>query len=115
MVKDIDKFTEEVEAKDTHGHFRLPVDRVFSVSGFGTVVTGTVISGSISEGQIVEIYPSKVVSKVRGIQVHDKSVKLAEAGQRCAINISNIKISDVKRGDVVSIENLNGAFFNGRL
>lgn len=106
LVKDIDNFTEEVEAKDTHGHFRLPVDRVFTVSGFGTVVTGTVISGSVSEGQTVEIYPSKVISKVRGIQVHDESVKVAEAGQRCAVNISNIKISDVKRGDVVSVENL---------
>jgi selenocysteine-specific elongation factor SelB len=106
LVKDIDKLTEEVEAKDTRGHFRLPVDRVFSVSGFGTVVTGTVISGLVREGQTVEIYPSKVISKVRGIQVHDQSVKVAEAGQRCAINISNIKTSDVKRGDVVSVENL---------
>lgn len=106
LIKDIDTFTEEVEAKDTRGHFRLPVDRVFSVSGFGTVVTGTVISGSISEGQTVEIYPSKVISKVRGIQVHDQTVKVAEAGQRCAVNISNIKTTDVKRGDVVSVENL---------
>ncbi|KZL90023.1 selenocysteine-specific translation elongation factor [Clostridium magnum] len=106
LVNEIDKFTEEVEAKDTQGHFRLPVDRVFSVSGFGTVVTGTVISGSVSEGETVAIYPSKVTAKVRGIQVHDQSVKAAEAGQRCAINISNIKTSDVKRGDVISVENL---------
>ncbi|MCH5138112.1 selenocysteine-specific translation elongation factor [Clostridiaceae bacterium UIB06] len=106
LVKDIDKLTEEVDAKDTRGHFRLPVDRVFSVSGFGTVGTGTVISGSVSEGEVVEIYPSKVAAKVRGIQVHDQPVKIAEAGQRCAVNISNIKTSDVKRGDVVSVENL---------
>lgn len=106
LIKDIDKFTEEIDAKDTQGHFRLPVDRVFSVSGFGTVVTGTIISGSIKEGESVEIYPSQIVSKVRGIQVHDDSVKIAEAGQRCAINISNIKTTNVKRGDVISIENL---------
>jgi selenocysteine-specific elongation factor len=106
LIKNIDKFTEEVEAKDIQGHFRLPVDRVFTVSGFGTVVTGTVISGSVKESEIVEIYPAKVVSKVRGIQVHDQPVKVAEAGQRCAINITNIKVSDVKRGDVISVENL---------
>lgn len=106
LIKNIDEFTEEVEAKDTQGHFRLPVDRVFSVSGFGTVVTGTVISGSIKEGQTIEVYPSKVVSKVRGIQIHDQPAKIAEAGQRCAINIANVKVSDVGRGDVVSVENL---------
>jgi selenocysteine-specific elongation factor len=106
LIKDIDKFTEEVEAKDIQGHFRLPVDRVFTVSGFGTIVTGTVISGSIKEGQAIEVYPAKIVSKVRGIQVHDQSVKVAEAGQRCAINIANTRVSDVRRGDVVSVENL---------
>lgn len=106
LIRNIDEFTEEVEAKDTQGHFRLPVDRVFSVSGFGTVVTGTVISGSIKEGETIEVYPAKVVSKVRGIQIHDKPAKIAEAGQRCAINIANVKVSDVKRGDVVSVEDL---------
>lgn len=106
LIRNIDEFTEEVEAKDTQGHFRLPVDRVFSVSGFGTVVTGTVISGSIKEGQTIEVYPAKVVSKVRGIQIHDQSAKIAEAGQRCAINIANVKVSDVKRGDVISVEDL---------
>ncbi|ADK15824.1 Selenocysteine-specific elongation factor [Clostridium ljungdahlii DSM 13528] len=106
LIGDIDKFTEEAEAKDVQGHFRLPVDRVFTISGFGTIVTGTVISGSIKEGEIIEIYPTKLVSKVRGIQVHDQSVKAAEAGQRCAINIANVKVSDVKRGDVISVENL---------
>ncbi len=106
LIKDIDELTEEVSAKDTQGHFRLPVDRVFSVSGFGTIVTGTVISGAIKEGEPIEVYPSKEISKVRGIQVHDKSVKLAEAGQRCAINIANVKTSDVKRGDVVAAPNL---------
>ena len=106
LIKDLDKITEEVEAKDTEGHFRLPVDRVFSVSGFGTVVTGTVISGRVKEGDTVELYPSKAVTKVRGIQVHDNSVKLAEAGQRCAINLANVKVEDITRGDVVSKEKI---------
>jgi selenocysteine-specific elongation factor len=104
LIKDIDRTTEEVEAKDTEGHFRLTVDRVFSVSGFGTVVTGTIISGRISEGEAVQLYPSMVVTKVRGIQVHESSVKFAEAGQRCAINLSNVKVEDIKRGDIISKE-----------
>lgn len=106
LIGDIDKLTEEVEAKDKQGHFRLPVDRAFSVSGFGTVVTGTIISGTIKEGENVQIYPSKIMSKVRGIQVHDNSVKSAEAGQRTAINLSNIKTNEIKRGDVVAAPNL---------
>ena len=106
LVYDIDKITDELEEKDIEGHFRLPVDRVFSVTGFGTVATGTVISGTINEGDTIEVYPSKTVSKVRGIQVHDESVKMAEAGQRCALNISNVKVKDIKRGDVISVENL---------
>lgn len=106
LIKDIDEITEEVEAKDTEGHFRLPVDRVFSVSGFGTVVTGTIISGRIKEGETVQVYPSKEMGKVRGIQVHDNSVEFAEAGQRCAINIANIKVSQIERGDMLSMENI---------
>lgn len=106
LIQEIDRAAEQVEAKDTEGHFRLPVDRSFSISGFGTVVTGTVISGKVQEGDAVEIYPSKTVTKVRGIQVHDKSVKFAEAGQRTALNLANIKSSQVKRGDVISVERL---------
>ncbi|MFD3157608.1 selenocysteine-specific translation elongation factor [Haloimpatiens sp. FM7330] len=106
LIKEIDKVTNEVEAKDTEGHFRLPVDRVFSVSGFGTVVTGTLISGHVKVGEEVEIYPSKIKTRVRGLQVHEKPVEVAEAGQRCAINLANVKVSDINRGDVISKENV---------
>lgn len=106
LIKDIDILTGEVDTKDVGGHFRLPVDRVFSISGFGTVVTGTVISGMVEEGQNIEVYPSKVKAKIRGIQVHDNPVRIAEAGQRCALNISNIKTTEVGRGDVISIEGI---------
>jgi selenocysteine-specific elongation factor len=106
LIYDIDKITEEVEAKDTEGHFRLPVDRAFSVSGFGTVVTGTIISGRVSVGDTVEVYPSKVVTKVRGIHIHDKPCGFGEAGQRCAINLANIKLSEISRGNVVSVVNI---------
>ncbi|MBK5242759.1 selenocysteine-specific translation elongation factor [Clostridium sp.] len=106
LIYDIDKITEEVEAKDTEDHFRLPVDRVFSVSGFGTVVTGTIISGRVQVGDTVEVYPSKVVTKVRGIHIHDKPCGFGEAGQRCAINLANIKLSEISRGNVVSRVNI---------
>lgn len=98
----IDKETEEVPARDTTEDFRLPVDRVFSVSGFGTVVTGTLISGTIKEGDNCEIYPGGLKTKVRGLQVHEKPVDVAECGQRVAINLSNIKTEQVKRGDVIA-------------
>lgn len=106
LISDIDNLTDETQAKDTEGHFRLPVDRVFSISGFGTVVTGTIISGRIKEGDMVQIYPSLAVTKIRGMQVHEKAVKCAEAGQRCALNLSGIKVNEIKRGDVVSIQNI---------
>ena len=106
LVAEIDKITEEVEAKDTEGHFRLPVDRAFSVSGFGTVITGTIISGRVAVGDTVEVYPSKVITKVRGIHIHDKPEEFGEAGQRCAINLANIKLSEIGRGDVVSKINI---------
>lgn len=106
LVKCIDNVTEEVEAKDTEGHFRLPVDRVFSISGFGTIVTGTIISGRIKEGETVEVYPSGIISKVRSIQVHEQSVTFAEAGQRCALNLSNIKVNELQRGNVIARENV---------
>lgn len=106
LISEIDKITEEVDAKDTEGHFRLPVDRAFSVSGFGTVITGTIISGRIAVGDTVEVYPSKVVTKVRGIHIHDKPEEFGEAGQRCAINLANIKLSEIGRGDVVSKINI---------
>ncbi|MEW8955804.1 selenocysteine-specific translation elongation factor [Clostridium sp.] len=106
LINTLDKTTEEVEGKDTEGHFRLPVDRVFSVSGFGTVVTGTIISGKVKEGDMVTIYPSMAQGKIRTIQVHEENVAFAEAGQRCALNISGVKKDDVERGDMVSIEHV---------
>ncbi len=102
LIAEIDSVTEVVEEKDTHEVFRLPVDRVFTITGFGTVVTGTLISGSISEGDKVEIYPKKIESRVRSIQVHEKSVKTAYAGQRVAVNIANVKLDELERGDVLA-------------
>lgn len=106
LINTIDKLTNEVEEKDTSTEFRLPVDRVFSVSGFGTVITGTLISGVVKEGDECEIYPEGIKSKVRGIQVHETSVGEAYAGQRVAINLANIKKTEVKRGDTIGKPNI---------
>lgn len=82
--------------------FRLPVDRVFSMKGFGTVITGTLISGQVSVGQDIMVYPRKITSKVRGLQVHSSSVETAMAGTRTAINFQGLDREAVFRGDVLS-------------
>ena len=102
LIAEIDSVTEIVEEKDAHKIFRLPADRAFTITGFGTVVTGTLISGSINEGDRIEIYPRKTETRVRSIQVHEKNVKTAYAGQRVAINIANIKLDEIRRGDILA-------------
>lgn len=82
--------------------FRIPVDRVFSMEGFGTVITGTMIEGKLHEGDEVTLYPGEKPGKVRNIQVHSQSVDTAYAGQRVAVNFSNLKKTDIQRGDVVA-------------
>jgi selenocysteine-specific elongation factor len=102
LIEEIDKLAEIVEQKDIATNFRLPIDRVFTVAGFGTVVTGTLIAGSIKEGDKVELYPSNLQSRIRSIQVHENGVKEAEAGQRVAVNIANVSVAEVHRGNVLS-------------
>ena len=82
--------------------FRLPVDRVFSMKGFGTVITGTLISGQVNVGDNIMVYPKKITSKVRGIQVHSNSVDNTIAGTRTAINFQGLDKESVVRGDVLS-------------
>ena len=91
----------KVEPKPTMGLFRLPIDRVFTLKGFGTVVTGTAISGSISIDEDVEVLPSNIKSKVRGLHSHGKPIKTAYAGQRVAINLQGVDKEELKRGDSV--------------
>jgi selenocysteine-specific elongation factor len=92
-----------VEPKQTKGLFRLPIDRVFILKGFGTVVTGTAISGSISVDDTVEILPSTIKSRVRGLHSHGKPMQTAYAGQRVAINLQGVKKEELKRGDTIVI------------
>ena len=70
---------------------RLPVDRVFSISGFGTVVTGTLLSGKLKVGDEVQVFPGKNKARIRTLQVHDKDAPVAYGGQRVAINLAGLK------------------------
>ena len=93
----------KVEPKPSKGLFRLPIDRVFTLKGFGTVVTGTALSGSISVGDDAEILPSNVKSKVRGLHSHGKPIETAYAGHRVAINLQGVDKEALKRGDSVVV------------
>ncbi|MBM4351607.1 MAG: selenocysteine-specific translation elongation factor, partial [Deltaproteobacteria bacterium] len=102
LISVLDDLSKEVEERSSDGLFRLPIDRVFIMKGFGSVVTGTVVSGGIALGETVEVLPSGREGKIRNIQVHNQSVEKAEAGQRAAINIQGIDTSEVNRGDVLA-------------
>ena len=99
----LDNLSTMIPDRSSTGLFRLPVDRVFSMKGFGTVITGTLISGHVRSGDTIMIYPSGITSKVRGIQVHNQSVDIAEAGMRTAINFQGLEKTSINRGDVVSM------------
>jgi selenocysteine-specific elongation factor len=91
-----------VPTKPTDQTARLPIDRVFTVRGFGTVVTGTLTAGRLAADDRVEIYPRGLASKVRGLQVHGRAVSGAEAGQRTAVNLQGVERAAVERGDVLA-------------
>ncbi|MDY4128032.1 selenocysteine-specific translation elongation factor [Peptostreptococcus porci] len=102
LISKLDEMSEEVEEKNTMLPPRLNIDRVFSIKGFGTVVTGTIIEGIIKVNDELEIYPSHKKVVVRNIQVHSENVDVAYAGQRTAINLSNVKVNDIERGDILA-------------
>jgi len=93
---------QQAEEKSQRIPFRLPIDRVFSVEGFGTVVTGTLIEGAIHEGEPAQLVPSGAETRIRNLQVHGKNVDTAYAGQRVALNLAGLKRTDISRGDVVA-------------
>jgi selenocysteine-specific elongation factor len=101
LISTLDRLSREVKERSSEGLFRLPIDRVFVMKGFGTVVTGTVISGSLSLGEMVEILPPRLEGKVRNLQVYNEPVEKAGAGQRAAVNLQGIETSVINRGDVL--------------
>jgi selenocysteine-specific elongation factor len=91
----------EVPQKKGKGFFRLPIDRVFTVKGFGTVVTGTLVSGRLKPGDDIELLPSGKRGRVRGLEVFGKKVEQAVAGERTAVNITPLSPDELARGEVI--------------
>ncbi len=98
----LDTLVAASDFSEAYGPFRLPVDRVFSMKGFGTVITGTTISGRIKTGEDLMLYPSRKTGKIRGLQVHGKDTQEAEAGHRTAINIQGLEKEAVMRGEMAA-------------
>lgn len=88
--------------RDGGGLFRLPIDRIFTVKGFGTVVTGTVLGGTVRIGDELEVIPSGLRGRVRGIEVHGTAAETAQAGHRAALNLGGISVEDLTRGDLLA-------------
>lgn len=99
LLEKTDNLSEE---RDVETIVRLPIDRSFTISGFGTVITGTLVSGSIKKGEELEVFPIEKNCKVRNIQVHGEDKDEAFAGQRVAVNIANIKKNELYRGCVIA-------------
>lgn len=98
----IDEIVRRHDFHEVFGPFRLSVDRVFAMKGFGAVVTGTSISGRTTVGEDLRIYPTNRVAKIRGIQVHSQAVGEVEAGHRTAINLQGVDTADIERGMVLA-------------
>ncbi len=98
----IDKQLDQTEPKKDTGRPRLPIDRIFTIAGAGTVVTGTLIDGALAVGQEVEIVPSGLKSRIRGLQTHKAKIETASPGSRVAANLVGINTSQLTRGDVVT-------------
>lgn len=102
LTEKLEELCRTVTHRDVDGNVKLPVDRVFTVKGFGTVVTGTLVSGHLVIDQPLELVPSHRSVRVRGLQVHNQTVDSASSGQRVAVNLAGIDRVDVTRGDVLA-------------
>jgi selenocysteine-specific elongation factor len=101
LLQVLDSLVKDIPEREGGSFFRLPIDRVFSMKGFGTVVTGTSISGKIRTGDEVTLYPRGISSRIRGIQVHNHEVEEVRAGLRTAINLQGFEKAQLQRGDVI--------------
>ncbi len=105
LIDTLDKLVREIPDRDSGHLFRLPADRVFTMRGFGTVITGTTISGHIRTGDEVTIYPQEIQTKIRGIQVHGKEVQEVSAGLRTAVNLQGVEKATINRGNILATKN----------
>jgi len=101
LVASLQKILQEVPRRKDRGAPRLPIDRIFTIAGFGTVVTGTLLDGAFTVGDSIEIHPGGSKGRIRGLQTHKEKLDHALQGSRVAVNISGIEVDDVERGEVV--------------
>lgn len=101
IKRTLEDISRQVMEKNQGGIFRLPIDRVFAMPGYGTIVTGTVISGRVSKGDIVEVYPIGRLTNIRNIQIHGQWVGDAVAGHRVGLNLSDVRMEELEKGMVV--------------
>lgn len=101
LIHVLSEIANQTPAKSETGIFRIPIDRVFTMRGFGVVITGTLFSGGVSVGEQVEVYPKALQARVRGLQVHGEPVEKSTAGLRTAVNLQGLERNDVFRGDIV--------------
>lgn len=106
LLELIDLLAQKTLPKTVTGKMRIPVDRVFTITGFGTVITGTLWSGRLKVGDTVEILPQELNARVRNIQVHGEKVGEATAGQRVAVNLAGVETEEISRGDVLGAPGL---------
>jgi selenocysteine-specific elongation factor len=102
LKAEIGRAIDSLPPRTTTGVFRLPVDRVFTVKGFGTIVTGTVLGGEVALGDELTVIPSGLTTRVRGIEVHGAAVEKAVAGHRAALNLGGVAVEDLARGDLLA-------------
>ncbi len=102
LVEKLDEMSEYVGERDYAKPARIPIDRVFSLTGYGTIITGTLMEGSIKKSDMLVVYPSMKKAKVRNIQVHGEDVDRVYAGQRAALNIAGLKKNELYRGEVIA-------------
>lgn len=107
LLRELDRLVAEAPSKRDLGRPRLPVDRVFTISGFGTVVTGTLSDGRLNLGQELAILPGNIRSRVRGLQTHKHKVDAAIPGSRVAVNLTGVATEDLARGDVLTLPGLH--------
>jgi len=102
LIAALDRAVQEVQERPAGGPVRLPIDRVFTVAGFGTVVTGTLVSGTVNEGDTLTVLPQGITGRVRSLQVHKQKTRSARAGQRVAVNLAGVEREAVQRGNVLA-------------
>jgi selenocysteine-specific elongation factor len=102
LKTELEKLARSIQPKNPQHHFRMPIDRVFVIKGFGTVVTGTLIAGTVEKEAEIEVYPLGRRARVRGVEVHNRPVGRAWAGQRTALNLAGVETENLARGMVLA-------------